>query len=52
MAQAAGFEIAYEERTPLPNPKILNREELHADFKFLPESELNCFHFLFAARKP
>jgi hypothetical protein len=52
LAQAAGFEITYEERTPLPNPQILNRQALHADFKDLPEPELNCFHFLLAARKP
>ena len=52
IATTAGFEITYENRTPLPNPEMLNREQLHADFKLLPESELNCFHFLFAARKP
>ncbi len=52
MVVKAGFLPRYEARLPFPKPQALNRAELHPDFRDLPESELLCFHYLYAAQKP
>jgi hypothetical protein len=52
IAKEVGFQVTCEERLPFPKPLKVERTELHEEFRDLPETELTCFHFLIAAKKP
>jgi SAM-dependent methyltransferase len=49
-----GFRMLYAERVPLEADQAigLDQSSLHADYRDLPEEEILCRHFLFAAQKP
>jgi SAM-dependent methyltransferase len=53
LARRSGFTVRYNEHTTNPKCAIerINRDELHPDFRDLPDEELTCHHFLFVAQK-
>ena len=52
LAQENGFRVTYSEMLPLGLPKgSLDRAKLDEEFKYLPDEEILCGHFLLVAEK-